>query len=130
MEIFDLAAKLGQALKQDERLIALEKAKQAYEADPDLRRAMTEYEVQQKVLAEEITKGEARDLHLVDMVQNRIDELYRQINGNPAFVELDRAQTAVNDLMARVNAAITYEITGELPGSGCTHDCKTCGGCR
>ncbi len=130
MEIFDLAAKLGQALKKDERLIALEQAKKAYESDADLRRAMNEYEVQQKVLAGEITKGAERDLHLVDMVQSRIDALYKEINGNPAFVELDRAQTEVNNLMARVNAAITYEITGELPGTGCTHDCSTCGGCK
>ena len=130
MEIFDLAAKLGQALKADDRLIALETAKKAYENDPALRRDMTEYEVQQKVLSEEITKGEQRDLHLVEMIQHRIDELYKQINENPVFVELDRAQTAVNDLMARVNAAITYEITGELPGTGCTHDCSTCSGCR
>ena len=130
MEIFDLAAKLGQALKKDERLVALEQAKKVYEEDVALRRDMTEYEVQQKVLAEEITKGEGRDLLLVDMVQARIDALYKQINENPAFVSLDRAQTAVNDLMARVNAAITYEITGELPGTGCTHDCSTCGGCR
>lgn len=130
MEIFDLAAKLGQALKADDRLIALDKAKKAYENDPALRRDMTEYEVQQKVLSEEITKGEQRDLHLVEMIQHRIDELYKQINENPVFVELDRAQTAVNDLMARVNAAITYEITGELPGMGCTHDCSTCSGCR
>ena len=130
MEIFDLAAKLGQALKADDRLIALDKAKKAYEKDPALRRDMTEYEVQQKVLSEEITKGEQRDLHLVEMIQHRIDELYTQINENPVFVELDRAQTAVNDLMARVNAAITYEITGELPGTGCTHDCSTCSGCR
>ncbi len=130
MEIFDLAAKLGQALKADDRLTALEKAKKAYEEDAVLRRDMTEYEVQQKVLSQEITKGEERDLHLVEMIQNRIDELYRKINENSAFKELDRAQTAVNDLMARVNAAITYEITGELPGAGCTHDCSTCGGCR
>lgn len=129
MEIFDLAAKLGQALKKDERLVALEQAKKAYEEDAALRRDMTEYEVQQKILAQEITK-EARDLHLVDTVQARIDALYRQINENPAFVELNRAQTAVNDLMARVNAAITYEITGELPGAGCTHNCSTCKGCR
>lgn len=129
MEIFDLAAKLGQALKKDERLVALEQAKKAYEEDAALRRDMTEYEVQQKILAQEITK-EARDLHLVDTVQARIDALYRQINENPAFVELNRAQTAVNDLMARVNAAITYEITEELPGAGCTHDCSTCKGCR
>ena len=130
MEIFDLAAKLGQALKADDRIAALEKAKQAYFQDTALNRDMKEYEVQQKILADELTKQEERDMHLVDSVQDRIDVLYKRIQGNPVVVELDRAQTAVNDLMARVNAAITYEITGELPGSGCTHDCSTCSGCR
>ena len=131
MEIFDLAAKLGQALKQDERLIALEQAKRNYENDPALRRDLTEYDVQQKLLAQEIAKGDGeRDLHLVETVQARIDALYRSIGGNPAYQALDQAQNAVNQLMNRVNAAITYEITGEMPGSGCTHDCSTCGGCH
>lgn len=131
MEIFDLAARLGQALKADERLIALEQAKRNYENDPALRRDLTEYDVQQKLLAQEIAKGDGeRDLHLVETVQARIDALYRSIGGNPAYQELDRAQNAVNQLMNRVNAAITYEITGEMPGEGCTHNCATCGGCH
>ena len=36
MEIFELAEKLGQELKVDERLVALEEAKRAYEADTKL----------------------------------------------------------------------------------------------
>ena len=56
MEIFDLAAKLGQALKADPRLIALEEAKKAYEADPTLQKALMEYDVQQKVMQNEVAK--------------------------------------------------------------------------
>ena len=130
MEIFELAAKLGQALKADDRLRALEAAKQVYENDTDLLRLRKEYEVNQTLLAGEIAKSEGKDLHLIETVQTHIDELYRAISEHPAYVELIRAQKAVNDLMARVNAAIDYEITGELPAGNCTHDCSTCGGCR
>ena len=130
MEVFELAAQLGQALKADARLQALEAAKQAYENDAALLRLRKEYEVQQTLLAGEIAKSEGKDLHLIDAIQNRIDELYRAISEDPTYQALAKAQKEVNDFMARVNAAINYEITGELPASGCTHDCSTCGGCH
>lgn len=130
MEIFELAAHLGQALKGDERLRALEAAKTAYEEDAALATLRREYEVQQTLLAGEIAKPEGKDLHLIDAIQTRIDELYRAINENESYQNLAAAQKSVNDLMARVNAAINYEITGELPAAGCTHDCSTCGGCH
>ena len=129
MEIFDLAAKLGQALKEDERLIALENAKKAYEEDTQLRKFMVEYEVQQKALQAEAVKPE-KDLHFLELIQNRIDTLYKNITESPAFVELNRAQAEVKALMNQVNGAIMFEITGEQPDSGCTHDCSTCGGCH
>ena len=129
-ELFDLAAKLGQALKNDARLVALEEAKHNYAKDASLQAALAEYDVQQTALREEIAKGEDRDLHLVEAIQHRVDELYRQITENGAFIELNRAQEEVNALMNRVNAAITQEITGEEPDAGCTHDCRTCKGCH
>ena len=129
MEIFDLAAKLGQALKADARLIALEEAKKAYEEDVQLRKYMVEYEVQQKAMQAEAVKPE-KDLHFLELIQNRIDALYKSITESPAFMELNRAQAEVNALMNQVNGAIMFEITGEQPDSACTHDCKTCGGCH
>ncbi len=128
MEIFELAAALGNKLKDDERLIALEAAKKAYEADPALQKHMLEYDVQQKAMQREVAKPD-RDLHFIEVIQHRIDELYRQITECPAFVELNRAQEEVNDLMNKVNQTIMTQITGEEP-SGCTHDCRTCGGCH
>ena len=55
MDIFELAAELGKALKNDKRLERLENAKNAYESDPALQKMMVEYEVQQKALQGEIT---------------------------------------------------------------------------
>ena len=128
MTIFELAAELGRVLKEDEKLVRLEAAKVAYEADTDLKKKMIEYEVQQKALQLEITKDE-RDTLLIDNIQKRIDTLYREIMEHPVFMELNDAQAEVNELMNAVNQTITFQITGEVPSS-CTHDCSTCGGCH
>ena len=125
MTIFELAAALGKALKEDAKLVRLADAKKAYEADGELQKMMVEYEVQQKALQGEITKDE-RDTLFIDVIQKRINELYETIMSHPVFVELNEAQADVNELMNSVNNAITFEITGEIPS--CTHDCSTCGG--
>ena len=128
MTIFELAAELGRALKEDDKLVRLENAKKAYEADTDLNKKMIEYEVQQKALQLEITRDD-RDTLLIDNIQKRIDTLYREIMENTVFAELNEAQAEVNELMNAVNQTISFQITGELPSS-CTHDCSTCGGCH
>ena len=126
MGIFELAAELGKALKADERLVKLEEAKKAYEEDKMLQRNLVEFEVQQKALQQEIAKEE-RDTVFIEVIQKRIDELYKMITEDAAFVALNDAQAEVNELMNSVNTTITYNITGEMPSS-CTHDCSTCGG--
>ena len=125
MGIFELAAELGKALKDDEKLVRLDAAKKAYEEDGDLKKKMVEYEVQQKALQVELTREE-RDTLFIDTIQKRIDTLYREIMEHPVFVELNEAQSDVNELMNAVNNTITFHITGEVPS--CTHDCSTCGG--
>jgi len=128
MGIFEIAEMLGKTLKEDERLVRLAAAKEAYEKDPVLGRKLIEYEVQQKALENEMVKPE-REMHLIDMIQKRIDTLYKEITENEVFVELNEAQAVVNELMNSVNNTIMFNITGELPSS-CTHDCSSCSGCH
>ena len=128
MEIFELAAELGKALKADERLIKLEEAKKAYEENKTLQRNIVEFDVQQKALQGEMVKPE-KDTMFIEVIQKRIDELYKLITEDEAFVALNDAQAVVNELMNSVNTTITYNITGEMPSS-CTHDCSSCGGCH
>ena len=128
MEIFELAAELGKALKADERLVKLEEAKKTYEENKVLQRNIVEFEVQQKALQQEMLKPE-KDTLFIEVIQKRIDELYNLITENADFVALNEAQAVVNELMNSVNTTITYNITGEMPSS-CTHDCSTCGGCH
>ncbi len=127
-EIMELAAELGKKLRDDERLQRLEEAKNEYTSDVELQKKLLEYEVQQKAMQGEITKPE-KDTAFIEIIQNRIDQLYREITENPAFLKLNEVQAEVNELMNAVNATITANITGETPSS-CTHNCSTCGGCH
>ena len=127
-EIMELAAELGKMLREDERLKKLEEAKNAYTSDVELQKKLLEYEVQQKAMQNEITKPE-KDTAFIDIIQNRIDVLYREITESPVFLNLNEVQAEVNELMNAVNATITANITGETPSS-CTHNCSTCGGCH
>ena len=128
MEIFEIAQLLGKTLKEDERLKRLEAAKKRYEESPELGKLMVEYEVQQKALENEVVKPE-KDTHFIDIIQNRINDLYQNIVNHPVFVELNEAQNVVNELMNSVNQTIMFNITGEKP-SDCTHNCSTCSGCH
>jgi len=125
MTIMEIAAQLGEAIKEDSRIKTLNRCREAYDNDADLAQYMTEYNVQQKALADQFAAAD-RDQIVIDQIQHRIDELYNLISTAPAFVALNAAQEAVNAFMNEVNEEITYHITGERP---CTHDCSTCGGC-
>ena len=128
MEIFELATQLGKVLKEDDRLVRMAKAKEAYETDGELRTLMREYQVQQ--IALEKTAGQKDvEARFLEMIQDRINQLYDQIVAHPVYVELEAAQEEVNALMNAVNNTIMTQITGE-ESAGCTHDCRTCGGCH
>lgn len=128
MDIFEMAAALGDALKQDEKLVALEAARKNYMEDRKLQALVVEYEVQQTAMQKEASRGEDYDTHLIDIIQNRINELYEAITKNETYLALEKAQDEVNALMNKINGIITARITGQEPG--CTHNCATCGGCH
>ena len=125
---FELAAALGKELKNDERLIALDKAREAYEADEKVAALMKEYEVQQQAIQMEAVKEE-RNEKALDVIEKRIEEIYNAIVATDTYQALEQAQNEVNELMEKVNNTITFNITGEEPSS-CTHNCSTCGGCH
>ena len=123
MSIFSIAAELGKAIKEDERMIRMEKAKEAYEGSEKIANLMMEYGIQQQALTA-MGEGESIDTDAVAKIQDRINEIYAEITQDPLFIELDEAQDAVNALMENVNNTIMYNATGKTP---CTHDCSSCG---
>lgn len=126
MSIEELAAELGKAIKEDPRIDAMNKARDAYETDTQLQSYLQEYDAQQNAIQAEARKGENADRLIIAKLQGRVDELYGLIINNEVFSALNEAQAEVNELMETVNGIITFNITGELPS--CSHDCSSCGG--
>lgn len=125
-EIMELAKKLGEAIKNDERMIKFNEIKKNYEEDKEISRLTTEYNVHQAALREEYNKPE-KDKDTIDTIQKRIDQIYNDITQNKNFIAFNQAQDEINHFMTEVNEEITFGITGERP---CTHDCSSCGGCH
>ncbi len=123
MEIMELAAQLGQAIKADERIAKMNEARVAYESNEDIQKLMLEYNAQQIALAEEYKK-EPVDQKIIEAIENRLDEIVEKVTSNPVFAMVNEAQEAVNKLMNEVNAEIEFQITGQRP---CSHDCSSCG---
>ena len=123
MEIMELAAQLGQAIKADERIAKMEEARIAYEKDEELQKLMLEYNSQQIAMAEEYKKDPV-DQQIIEAIEHRLDEIVSAVTSSPVFVMVNEAQEAVNKLMSEVNSEIEFQITGQRP---CTHDCSSCG---
>ena len=126
MSIYSLAAELGKAIKEDDRMIRMEKAKEAYESSEKIGNLMMEYGIQQQALT---TMGDSAeiDTDALTRIQDRIDEIYAEITTDPLFKELEEAQNDVNELMETVNNTIMFNATGKTP---CSHDCSSCSGCH
>ncbi len=127
-ELVELIAKVGEMVRSDERYVAFEAAADAYAKDPEIATALTEYNVQQAALAEAFG-AEERDEALVASIQNRINELYRQITESPVYIAYREAGEEYETFTKAFYGEIEYAITGQRPSS-CTHDCSSCGGCH
>lgn len=123
MEIMELAAQLGQAIKADPRIAQMEEAKVAYEKDEKIQQLMLEYNTQQIALAEEY-KRETVDQKIIEAIENRLNEIVEAVTTSETFLKINAAQETVNALMNEVNGEIEFQITGQRP---CTHDCSSCG---
>lgn len=123
MEIMELAAQLGQAIKADERIAKMNEARIAYESDEEVQKLMLEYNAQQIALAEEYKKDPV-DEQIIEAIEKRLDEIVGEVTTKPVFIKINEAQDAVNKLMNEVNGEIEFQITGQRP---CAHDCSSCG---
>ncbi|MBQ4109156.1 MAG: YlbF family regulator, partial [Clostridia bacterium] len=112
MEIMELAAQLGQAIKADSRVAKMEEAKTAYEKDEKIQALMLEYNTQQIALAEEY-KRETIDQKIIEAIEGRLDAIVAEVTSSETFIKINEAQEAVNALMQEVNAEIEFQITGQ-----------------
>ncbi len=129
-EILKEAQALGKLIAASDEVKAANAAKEEYDSNAEIQALITEYNVNNKALAEEY-KREEKDEALMTSIKTRIGELYNMIMAHPVYVAYMSAQEGVGELMRLVNDEINFEVTGERPSaSSCTGNCGTCGGCH
>lgn len=129
MNVSESAKALGELIKEDPVTAAYFEASDAYKKDPELKKLIFEYNVQQAALQEEYAKPE-KDQKVIDAVNGRVKELFNEITNSEVYQTYLNAQNAMNELIDSVNREITMSIFGSMPDGGCTHDCSSChGGC-
>ena len=119
-----LISELGALVRADERCRALEAAVDAYERSEDLNALISEYNVQQNLLADSVGQGNET---VREAVQGRIDTLYDMIKDHPVYRNYEEAKTAFDALTNELWGELQYAVTGQRP---CSHDCSTCAGCH
>lgn len=127
MTTLEKATELANAIKNDPLLIEYQAARAAYEASPELKTKMTEYNAQRAILGQEFSKEvEEQSPELLDMVRHRMDELASEIAAMPEYRDFSAAQLKVTDLMNAINAEIQRVVFGIDPSAECAHDCSSC----
>ena len=122
-EMTELIHSLGALVRKDERCAEIERTIDAYEHSEELSRLISEYNLQQDILADVYAKKTELDEDAKEAVHKRIDQLYAEITNNPVYSAYASAKADFDELTNEIYAELQYVITGSRP---CSHDCASC----
>ena len=135
MDCIELFKRAAQALKTDERYLALDNARRATDEDPNLQSMIGEFNLARMDLNNEIGKSD-RDDSRISMLNEKINALYAQIMSDKKMVAYNDAKQGCEVLINHIDAIINTAMNGgdpmtvEEPSAECTGSCATCGGCH
>jgi cell fate (sporulation/competence/biofilm development) regulator YmcA (YheA/YmcA/DUF963 family) len=118
MDILEMARQLGQLIKDSDEMKRMNIAEEHYNEDIELQAMVDEYNANDNAMAS------TDDASFIEVIKNRMTEIYNMITANPIYAEYMKAQEEIHRLMNTVNSEINFVVTGER---GCSGD--SCGGC-
>lgn len=139
--LIKLARELGEALKNSNEYKAFCETRAAMRANSSLKAKLDEFKVQKSILEVEKEKEDA-DEHICDVLNSRLEVLYKEITDIPEMAAYSKAEEDLNILMTAINMTISSYIGAEeyategadgeydADGGACTHDCSRCKGCH
>ena len=135
MDIMEMTRELGKAIQQDDRYTAYMLAKQANDEDKELQDDISRFEELRINLGTAMSE-EDHDSDKIKELDTEIKALYQKIMKNPKMIVFSGAQQALEKLVSNVQQIISMCANGEdpetcqIPESGCTGSCASCGGCH
>ena len=130
-----MTRELGKAIQQDDRYTAYMLAKQANDEDKELQDDISRFEELRINLGTAMSE-EDPDSDKIKELDTEIKSLYQKIMKNPKMIVFSGAQQALEKLVSNVQQIISMCANGEdpetcqIPESGCTGSCASCGGCH
>ena len=131
----ELARKLGHAIQEDTRYIAMASARQESDADEQLQQLIGDFNLKRLAINNESSAEEPSDEKIREY-NKQLRAIYAEIMSNDHMKAYEAAKNAFDLAFNRVTAIIQKSADGEDPdtadidASGCTGSCATCGGCH
>lgn len=135
MDIMEMTRELGKALQNDDRYIAYMLAKQANDEDKELQDSISRFEKLRIELGTAMSSEEP-DSDKIKELDTELKSVYQNVMKNPKMIVYTGAQQALEKLVSNMQQIISMCANGEdpdtcqIPESGCTGSCATCGGCH
>ena len=135
MDCIEMFKRAAQALKTDERYLALDAARRASDEDVDLQGMIGSFNLARMDLNNEIGKDDRSDERISEL-NDKINSLYSQIMTHEKMVAYNEAKRDCEGLINYIDAIINTAMNGgdpmavEEPSGECTGSCATCGGCH
>lgn len=135
MDIIQMAREIGKAIQADDRYIAYCLAKEANDNDDQLQNLIGAFNLKRMELNMEVGKPD-KDTEKVQMLNDVIKDMYKQIMENPKMMVYNSTKTAMDELLGQINNIITMSANGldpetcDVSTASCSGDCGSCGGCH
>lgn len=127
---------LGLALQQTNTFRVLDNARKLNDADEELQKDISEFNLARIDLNNELSKGADKSEDRVNDLNDKITDLYRSIMDSESMVVYNQAKNQMDGLMQYLTEILSAAVNGEDPtkversSEGCTGHCGSCGGCH
>ncbi len=124
-DVWMLARELAQAIEESPELVAYRTTEDAVLADDEALELIREYEVAKRAVKKSKTKPPAEQMMLVQ----RFMEIEEQFNNHATIQAYWNARTTLDAFLDKVNAVVTFPITGQEEPKVKGGACGSGGGC-
>ncbi len=135
MDCIEMFKRAAQALKTDERYLALDAARRATDNDEELQGMIGEFNLARMDLNNEIGKSDRDDARISEL-NEKINTLYAKVMNHEKMVAYNEAKQGCELMINYIDAIINTAMNGgdpmtvEEPSAECTGSCASCGGCH
>lgn len=130
-----MAIDLAVQLQADPRCEAVRAASAAADADEELQKLISEFNLKRIAINTEESKAEEeQSVEKLRELNTELRSIYASVMANEHMMAYQEAQGELEALVGKIHLAINLAAQGQDPNlaaqEGCTGNCGTCGGCH